>query len=388
MEEQNEYNLYFDNSATSWPKPEGVYRAAENYLRSVGGSPGRSSHTRALKADRLVYEARERTSRLLGAGDPSRMVFTLNATDALNMAIKGVLQEGDHVIATVLEHNSVLRPLGSLKRAGVIDLSLVPVSSEGYPDLDYLESCFTSKTRLVICNHASNVLGSIAPIKPLAELTHRHGSILLVDASQSAGSLPFSVKELDVDLLAFTGHKGLLGPPGTGGLYVKEGVEIGYWREGGTGSQSEKDEHPVEMPERLEAGTMNAPGIAGLSEGVKFLLEEGLQAVRNHESGLISRLLEGMHSLPGITIYGPSNPQERIAAVSFNINNLDAGELGFALEESFGILCRTGLHCAPLAHQAIGTFPHGTIRVSPGYFHRNEDIDYLLECLEKITTHL
>ncbi len=388
MPPDKNYNLYFDNAATSWPKPEPVYTAAEKYLRSTGGSPGRSSHSRALRADRLVYEARERVSSFLGAENPGQIVFTLNATDALNMAIKGLLQQGDHVILTTMEHNSVLRPLGSLKRKGIINTTVVPASTDGYPDLDYLQNSLTSTTRLVICSHASNVLGTIMPVKSMAEIAHRHNCLLLVDAAQSAGCLHFNVKELGVDLLAFTGHKGLLGPPGSGGLYVREGIKVDPWREGGTGSQSEKDEHPSEMPERLEAGTMNVPGIAGLNEGIKFLQSEGMEQIRAHELSLATRLLDGLNKIPGITIYGPSRPEDRLANVSFNLKNFDAGELAFALEENFGIQSRTGLHCAPLAHKSAGTFPHGTIRLSPGYFHREEEVDYVLECLEQTARHL
>jgi len=381
-----QYNLYFDNAATSWPKPEAVYRAAENYLRAVGGSPGRSSHRRSMEAGRLVLETRERLANFIGAGEPERVAFAFNATDALNMAIKGVLKEGDHVIYTSLEHNSVLRPLGSLKRAGRITTTEIPVNREGLPDLDYLENSFTANTRMVICNHASNITGTILPVEEIAQIAHNKGALVLVDAAQTAGALPLDVNKMEVDLLALTGHKSLLGMPGTGALYVAEEIDIKPWREGGTGSHSEKDEHPWDMPERLEAGTMNSPGLAALNEGLKFIEQVGLKNIRHHEIKLAHRLQEGFEKIPGIKLYGPSSAEKKTAVISFTIEGVDSGELGFALEEGFGILSRTGLHCAPQAHSALGTFPQGSIRLSPGYFHTEEDLDYLLDCLKEIVS--
>jgi cysteine desulfurase family protein len=377
-------NLYFDNAATSWPKPEPVYGAAEIFMRQMGGNPGRTGSTRTLEAERLVYRARAALARLFGAPDPARVVFALNATDALNMAIKGIIEPGDHVLFTAMEHNSVLRPLGGLKRAGLISATMIPCSGEGVPDLDFLEKSFQPRTRLLVINHASNVCGTIAPIDEMIAVAHRHGAYVLVDAAQSAGVIPIDVQASQIDLLAFTGHKGLLGPAGTGGLYVRPGLDLKPWREGGTGSFSELDLQPESMPERLEAGTLNGPGLAGLLEGVKFIEEVGLQQLRKHEMELYAYMRKKLSSIPGIKLYGPEAPSRCTAVLSMVMEGIDCGELGYILESAYGILCRTGLHCAPLAHRALGTFPEGTVRLSPGYFTRKEDIDYLSGALEEI----
>lgn len=386
MSETRGLNLYFDNAATSWPKPEPVYKAAENYLRSGSGNPGRTGHTRTLEVDRLVYRAREKLAELFNAVDPSRIIFTLNATDALNIAIKGIVEPGDHVIYTAMEHNSVLRPLGGLRRNGLIDTTMVPCSAEGYPDLDFLRRSFKPRTRLLVFNHASNVSGTILPLREMVEIAHVHGASVLVDAAQSAGILPIDLEVDQIDMLAFAGHKGLLGPPGTGGLYVRRDLNLRPWREGGTGSYSELDLHPEKMPERLEAGTLNSPGLAALLEGVRFIEETGLEQIREHEIALRSYLYSKLLGVPGIIIYGPKEPGHCVSVLSFTIEGIDCGELGHLLENSFGILSRTGLHCAPLAHRALGTYPLGTIRVSPGYYTRQQDVDYLVEALAEITS--
>ncbi|HOB29702.1 MAG TPA: aminotransferase class V-fold PLP-dependent enzyme [Bacillota bacterium] len=378
-------NLYFDNAATSWPKPEPVYGAAEICLRRMGGNPGRTGSTRTIDAERLVYRARACLARLFHATEPSRIVFALNATDALNMAIKGIVNPGDHLLYTAMEHNSVLRPLGGLSRAGLISTTMIPCSGDGDPDLSFMKRSFKPRTRLLIVNHASNVCGCIAPIEEMIEIAHRHGAHVLIDAAQSAGVLPIDVQSLPVDLLAFTGHKGLLGPAGTGGLYVRPGLDLKPWREGGTGSYSEMDQQPPSMPERLEAGTLNSPGLAGLIEGVNFIEKTGLEQIRNHEMKIYTYLRAKLAQIPGIKLYGPAEPSRCTAVLSFTMEDIDCGELGYILESSYGILCRTGLHCAPLAHQALGTFPQGTVRLSPGFFTRKEDVDYLCAALEEIT---
>lgn len=377
-------NLYFDNAATTWPKPEPVYTAAEKYLRSGSGNPGRTGHTRTLEADRLVYRAREQLANLFNAGDPSRIIFALNATDALNMAIKGIVETGDHVIYTAMEHNSVLRPLGGLRRAGLITTTMVPCSEEGFPDLDFLKRSFQPSTRLLVFNHASNVSGTLLPLREMTEIAHEHGACVLVDAAQTAGAVPIDVKANGIDMLAFTGHKGLLGPPGTGGLYVRRGLDLKPWREGGTGSFSEQDLHPESMPERLEAGTLNSPGLAGLLEGVRFIQTTGVELIRDHEAVIRSYLHNKLQNVPGTTLYGPHKTKQCVSVISFTIDGVDCGELGHILESTYGILCRTGLHCSPLAHQALGTFPEGTVRLSPGYFTREQDADYLVEALAEI----
>ena len=384
----SELNLYFDNAATSWPKPEQVYMAPEKQMRQACGNPGRSGHTRTLDADRLLYETREAVAKLFNIKDPARIVFALNATDALNIAIKGCLTEDDHVLYTAMEHNSVLRPLGGLQREGLITTTMIPCSSKGYPDLEFLETAYREKTRLLVINHASNVTGSIAPLEAMVKSAHSNNVMVLVDAAQTAGSQKIDAAALGVDMIAFTGHKSLLGPTGTGGLYVRPGLDLKPLREGGTGSQSELDQHPESMPERLEAGTLNNAGLAGLLEGLKFIDATGIDAIQKHEKMIRSYLYERLQELPGLRLYGPVPEEPAASIVSFTINNADCGEIGFILENNYGILCRTGLHCAPLAHKAIGTFPEGTVRLSPGYFTSTSDVDHLVSALKDITTLL
>lgn len=377
-------NGYFDNAATSWPKPEAVYKACEEYLRLCFGNPGRSGHTLSLEADRMVYRTRQLMADFFNAGDPAGIAFTLNATDALNMAIKGLLNAGDHVIHTAMEHNSVLRPLGGLKRAGLITTTVIPCSREGFPDLDFMEDSFQPRTRLVICTHASNVTGTILPVAEIAELAHRKGAYILLDTAQTAGTVAVDVQNPIVDLMAFTGHKSLLGPTGTGGLYVREGIAIRPWREGGTGSHSELDRHPEKMPELLEAGTMNTFGLAGLREGLKFIGQTGLQNILQHEQSLRSRLKQKLEEIPGVITYGPASAGHCLGVLSFTLEGVDCGELGFILENTFGIIARSGLHCAPLAHETIGTFPQGTVRLSPGFFTGPKEVDCLIDAVSQI----
>lgn len=378
-------NLYFDNAATSWPKPEAVYDAPGRQMRQAAGNPGRSGHTRTLEADRLLYKARETLAALFNAPDPGRIVFALNATDALNIAIKGLLETGDHVLFTAMEHNSVLRPLGRLRQDGLISTTMIPCAKTGQPDLDYLESAYRENTRLLIVNHASNVTGSIAPLDRLIASAHGRKVIVLVDAAQTAGAIPIDVQGLNIDMLAFTGHKGLLGPTGTGGLYVRKGLDLKPLREGGTGSQSESDIHPLSMPERLEAGTLNSAGLAGLLEGVNYIRARRIESIQQEEQELRSYLWERLAELPGISLYGPHGGEAAVSVVSFTVGGADCGEIGHVLESAYGILTRTGLHCAPHAHQTIGTLPEGTVRLSPGPFTRKVDVDHLINALQEIT---
>ncbi len=375
---------YFDNAATTWPKPERVYQAAESSLRNAYGNPGRTGVTQTLEAERLVYSAREQVAGFLNAEDPSRIVFTMNTTDALNMAIKGMLKPGDHVIYTAMEHNSVLRPLGGLKRAGIITTSMISCSAEGCPDLSQLEASINKNTKLIICNHASNVTGTILPVREVVAIARSKGGQVLVDAAQTGGVIPIDIKELGADMIAFAGHKGLLGPPGTGILYVREGLELDCWREGGTGSFSEQDLHPENMPERLEGGTMNSTGISALEEGIKFIQDTGLESIRKHEITLRRILWDKLTDIPGIKLYGPSDINCSTGIVSFTAGGIDCGEMGYILENYYNILCRTGLHCAPFAHRAIGSFPAGTVRLSPGFFTTEEDVLYVAEAIKEV----
>ena len=379
-------NCYFDNAATSWPKPEEVYKAVEGILRQGGANPGRSGHTRSLHADRLLFEARERAATFFGAPQPEEMIFTFNATDALNMAIKGLVEPGDHVIHTSLEHNSVLRPLGSLRQRGIIETTMVSCDQTGRLDPLDIEKAIRPDTKLIICTHASNILGTILPVEEVGALAKERGVFFLLDAAQTAGALPLDLMQIGADLAAFTGHKSLLGPPGVGLLYLRKGVEIKPWREGGTGSRSEEDMQPRMMPDYLEAGTMNFVGIAGLNEGIKYLQSVGLQAVREHEIALSRKLIDGLKEIKGIRVFGEGDPEKAVAVISFTVEGIDSGELGYLLEQGFGILCRTGLHCAPHAHRSIDTFPQGTVRFSLSCFTTEEEIDYALGAVQKITS--
>jgi len=379
-------NCYFDNAATSWPKPEAVYKAAEVFLRRGGANPGRSGHTRSLDADRLLFETRERAASFLGAAKPEEIVFTFNATDSLNMAIKGVLEPGDHVIYTSLEHNSVLRPLGSLRQRGVITTTMVSCDSSGWLDPLDIEKAIRPETRLIICTHASNIIGRILPVEEIGLLAKKRGILFLLDSAQTAGALPLKLSRIGADLAAFTGHKSLLGLPGVGLLYLRSGVKIKPWREGGTGSRSEDELQPEIMPDYLEAGTMNTVGIAGLNEGLKYLQKVGIETVREHEIALNRRLIDGLNEIKGVRVFGAKEPEKSVAVTSFTVEGIDSGELGYILEQGFGILSRTGLHCAPCAHRSIGTFPQGTVRFSLSCFTGEEEIDYALASLQEITS--
>ncbi len=376
--------IYFDNAATSWPKPEEVYTAAEKYLRYGGTNPGRSGHTRSIQADRLVFEVRERAAAFLGAGAPEEIIFTLNATDSLNMALKGLLEEGDHVVCTPFEHNSVLRPLGSLRRQGIITSTMIEPKEEGTIDLAEIEAALKPETRLIACTHASNVTGALMPAEEIGKLAEERGVFFLLDAAQTGGVMPLNLQELKPQLAAFAGHKGLLGVPGVGLLYVREGVKLKPWREGGTGSRSEEDRQPEMMPEYLEAGTMNTPGLAGLNEGLKYIEEVGLAAIREHELKLAGKLRRGLSEIERVRLYGPSDIERCVAVVSFTVDGIDSGELGYVLEEVYGILSRTGLHCAPDAHRAVGTFPQGTVRFSLGYYNREEEVERAVDAVREI----
>ncbi|MFO8192746.1 MAG: aminotransferase class V-fold PLP-dependent enzyme [Bacillota bacterium] len=382
----NKNNIYFDNAATSWPKPETVYHSAEIHMRSAFGNPGRSGHTRTLAADRLIYRVREKTADFFNIADPARIAFTLNATDALNMAIKGLLEKGDHVLYTAMEHNAVLRPLTRLKTEGIIETTMIPCSDEGDPDLVFLENAYRPSTRLLIINHASNVVGTIVPIKRMIESAHQRGVPALVDTAQSAGCIKIDIQADDIDLLAFTGHKSLLGPTGTGGLYVRPGLDLKPLREGGTGSQSELDLQPENMPERLEAGTLNSTGLAGLLAGIDYIEDRGLDNIHDQEKKIRAYLYERLLDIKGITVFGPPETDRCTCVVSFNLGDTDCGSLGHILENRYGIFCRTGLHCAPYAHRTIGTFPAGTVRISPGIFTKTDDIDYFIKALKEIAT--
>jgi cysteine desulfurase family protein len=378
--------IYFDNACTTFPKPSTVVDAITDYSLHIGSSPGRSGHRLALQASRLVFQAREDLARLFHIFRSERLIFTSNATDALNLAIMGLLAEGDHVITPSMEHNSVMRPLNHLVTKGIIDLSIVPCSKEGYIELDVLKKSIRKSTRLIAVNHASNVTGTIAPLEEIGRIA---GEIpFLVDAAQSAGALPIDVGAWNIDLLAFTGHKSLYGPQGTGGLFIGEGIDLKPLRLGGTGSKSESWDHPDFLPDRYECGTPNTLGITGLGAGVRFILDQGVGKIRDHEIALTRTLLEGLQDTEGITVYGPANPHQQTATVSINVQGKEPSEVGYRLDREFGIMTRVGLHCNPAAHRTIGTFPSGTVRLSMAYLNTQGEVNQVIEAIRGITMGL
>ena len=360
--------IYLDHAATSWPKPPEVLRAMADFLERAGGNPGRSGHRLSLEAGRIVYDARETVAAIFNAPDPLRVIFTLNATQALNLALSGLLKPGDHAVATGMEHNAVMRPLRHLEGRGV-RLTVVPCARDGALDPGAVAAAIGPSTRLVVMTHASNVTGTILPVSDVARAAHRAGALLLVDAAQTAGVIPIDMQSAGIDLLAFTGHKGLQGPPGTGGLVLGDrapAAEMTPLVRGGTGSRSEHEVQPEDFPDKFESGTLNGPGIAGLGAGIRWVLDRGIDLLRARELELGRALADGIRDIAGTTVYGPENPEDRTAVVSFTAAGLPPSEIGLRLDDEYGILCRVGLHCAPAAHRTIGTFPEGTVRLALG----------------------
>lgn len=376
--------IYLDNAATSWPKPQVVYDTLCSFLQEAGANPGRSSHRMASAAARTITETRVLIARLLNAESPDRIVFTANATDSLNLAILGLLRPGDRVITTSMEHNSVRRPLKVMRGE---DVDVIPVRAAPSGVVDPAEIAMVAKgARLIALTHASNVNGAIQPIAEIAQIAHKEGALLLVDGAQSVGAMPVDVQALGIDLLAFPGHKGLYGPPGTGALYVGPRVDLGAFRPmrtGGTGVNSEDDMPPQMLPQRYEAGTLNTLGIAGMRAGAMFVDQSGLEAIARHHGALIDRLVDGLSAVEGVKVYvGPA--LARAAVVSFTIAGWQPAEVGGVLDQSFEIACRTGLHCAPDACETIGAGPNGTIRFSPGWFTTTDDIDAAVTAVAEI----
>ena len=376
---------YLDNAASTWPKPQGVIRAVERVLSETAANPGRSAHNLSVEAARIIADAREAIANLFGVKDPLRVVFTKNATEALNIVVGGLLKQGDHVITAGMEHNSVMRPLRAAGARG-IRLSLISCSSLGELDPSDVKKAIRPDTRLIILTHASNVTGTVMPVAEVGSLAKEHGISFCMDAAQTAGCLPIDVDEMNVDLLAFTGHKSLYGPQGTGGLYIGAGLEekIEPLMMGGTGSASELEEQPVFMPDKFESGTPNTPGIAGLLEGVRFLESRGIGPVREYEMGLAARLRSALSAIPGVRIYGPEDPAQTIAIVSFSMEGMSPSDIAFSLDEEYGIMARPGLHCAPSAHRTIHTFPQGTVRLSLGCFNTLGDVSRAVHAVSRI----
>lgn len=377
--------VYLDNAATSYPKPPQVLKAMVNFTEKIGGNPGRSGHRLSVKAGEKVEEAREVLAELLNIKDPLRIAFSYNASHALNFGLLGLLEPGDHVITTSLEHNSVARPLRYLEGQGVKLTILKANPLTGEISLDDLKRAINRRTRMVVMIHGSNVTGRVLPLRLVGEITRRRGIILLVDAAQTAGSYPIDVEKDQIDLLAFTGHKSLFGPQGTGGLYVRPGVQLKAILRGGTGSRSEEDRHPSFLPDLLEAGTLNAVGLAGLTSGVQFILKETVEKIREKEKALLKRLLQGLEGIDLLEVYGSPHPETNLSTISLNFSTLNPSEVGYLLDKRFGILVRVGLHCSPWVHQTIGTYPKGTVRISLGYFNTFQEVDYLIEALREIS---
>ena len=375
--------IYFDNAATSYPKPECVYRAVDDFNRQMGGNPGRGASRKTMTSNSILLDTREALASLFNIPDSTRIAFCLNITEALNTGLKGLLKPGDHVITTSMEHNATARPLLSLTRKG-IEWSMAKCSSDGSLDPDDIRRLIQPNTRMICVLHASNVTGTIMPVREIGAIAEEHNLLFMVDSAQTAGVLPLDVAECHIDLLAFTGHKGLLGPQGTGGLYVGPGVEIEPLKEGGTGSLSEELTQPGFMPDHLEAGTPNTPGIAGLGAGVGFILSTGRENIRNHEKRLTEALIQGLREIDGVHIYGSLDVERRTAIVSFNIEGMDCGEVSMRLDHEYGIITRSGLHCAPLAHRTLGTLQQGTCRLSPGYFSTDMEIEKVLRAVYAI----
>jgi cysteine desulfurase family protein len=375
--------IYFDNAATSWPKPPPVRAALSDYFGDAGGNPGRSAHRMSIAAARVVENAREALAELLHTDDPSHIVFTQNATHALNLALYGLLRPGDHVVTTSMEHNSVMRPLRHLETLGV-EVTMVACNPRGMLDASNARRALRPNTRLLVTTHASNVAGTLIPARPLAALAREHNILHLVDAAQTAGAIPINVQEMGADLLAFTGHKALLGPTGTGGLYIREGVALTPLMRGGTGSDSAQEIQPEFLPDAYESGTPNVAGIAGLVAGVRFLLEVGIKAVRTHEQELVAQFIAGASQIPSLTVYGPGDAALQCGLVSFNIAGAMPSEVALILDQSFGIMARPGLHCAPSAHRTLGTFPAGTVRFSFGWFNTVAEVETALQALREI----
>lgn len=378
--------IYVDNAATSFPKPESVYAAIEDYMRNCGASAGRGCYREAFDIGDRIQETREALARLLNSRRPERILFTLNATDALNLAIKGVVKKGDHVVTTAMDHNSVLRPLNALEAAGLIEYTRVACRETGELEPERIEQALRSHTKLIALTHASNVCGTLLPIEPVAEIARRHRVLLLVDAAQTAGSYPIDLSRARIDLLAFPGHKGLFGPLGTGALCVGDDVDLTPLREGGTGSVSERDVQPDYLPDRYESGSHNALGIVGLLAGVRFLLEIGVGQIRAHKKALTASFLSRASSLDNVRVHGPTDADRNAGVVSVSVRGRMPHEVSSQLDERFRVQTRPGLHCAPWAHRTLGTYPEGTVRFSFSYLNTEQDVQEAVEALRRVAT--
>lgn len=375
--------IYLDNAATTLKKPDCVVEAVTAALCSMGNS-SRGTHDSSLKSARAVFSARLSLAKLFNAPGPEQVVFTQNSTEALNIAICGLFSPGDHVITTDLEHNSVLRPLYRLEDEGVITLSVVPADKYGCVKYDDFTQLIRKETRAIVCTHASNLTGNVLDLYKIGEIARASNLLLVVDASQTAGTYPIDMEAMGISVLCFTGHKGLMGPQGTGGLCIANGVEIRPFKVGGSGVQSYSRTHPLELPTRLEAGTLNGHGIAGLGAGVDFLLKKGVDAVHAYEIALAKRFYEGVSQIPSVTVYGDFHSWDRTAVVALNIGDYDSGAVSDALEEDYGIATRPGAHCAPRMHHALGTAEQGAVRFSFSLFNTEDEVDAAIQAVKEL----
>ena len=382
----NDKLIYLDNGATSFPKPEEVYKFMDFAYRNLGVNPGRSGYDLCIETGEMVETTRKMLTDLFNGTDPNRLCLGYNATDALNLIIFGLLKEGDHAITTTIEHNSVLRPLYHLSKYKRVELDHISFDGKGFVDPDDFLKKFKSNTKLVVVNHASNVIGTIQPIKEIGRRCRERGIIFTIDASQSAGKIPIDIKESNVDVVAFTGHKSLLGPMGIGGLYVREGVEIRHTRAGGTGVRSAVKTHLEEYPYRLEYGTMNILGVAGLHAGLKWLQGKGMHAIHEKEMRLATMIRDGLKQIEGVTLHCQDDLKDHISVLSFNVDGLIAADTGMMLDVDYNIACRTGLHCAPLVHEQLGTERiHGSVRFGIGPFNTEEHAKIAVDAVREIT---
>lgn len=374
--------IYLDNAATTMHKPQEVIDAVVSAMSSMGNA-GRGTNEASLSASRVIFDTRDRLCKLFNGENPKQIVFTANSTESLNMTIRGLLNPGDHVITTMLEHNSVLRPLYAMEEQGV-KLTIVKSNEKGTLNIDDIEAAITPETKMIVCTNGSNLTGNYVDPKPIGELAHRHGILFVVDASQTAGVFPIDVQDMNIDVLCFTGHKGLLGPQGTGGLYVKEGVVIRPLKVGGSGVQTYSKTHPVQMPTALEAGTLNGHGIAGLHAALEYLEKTGIDTIRAREQDLMWRFYEGVKEIPNVTVYGDFSNKNRCAVVTLNIGDYDSSEVSDELLMEYSISTRPGGHCAPLMHEALGTIEQGAVRFSFSHYNTEEEVDTAIQAVREL----
>ena len=378
--------IYLDNGATSYPKPQKVIDSMVNYMTKIGASPGRGGYSSSLDAGRIVMETRSKLSQLFDFSYDEGIIFTQNITQSLNMAIKGILNKGDHVIISSMEHNSVVRPLRSLEQKGIIEVSVIPCKIDGSLPIDVFQSQIKKNTKMIVLTHSSNVTGVIMPVAEVGEISRENNIVFVLDSAQTAGLYPISFKDLNLDILAFTGHKGLMGPQGIGGFCIQPSLAKKMLPifEGGTGSKSDHEYQPDFIPDKFESGTLNMPGIAGLFAGIEFIQNTGLDNIQKKEHDLLKTLVDGIEDISGVITYRSKDLNLQTPTLSIEIENLDSAEVSYILDDEFGIMTRSGLHCSPLAHKTIGTFPRGTLRLSIGYFNTEDEIIYTIESLRKI----